>query len=75
MQLQYSTKEQRVVTEQRLKAGYEFMGYFQNHEGIKGLDICMVKGRHRMHINALGYDSYVHGTKYTEVMYDNCDTY
>ena len=67
MQIKFVTKEQQVVVENRLARGYEFMGYFQNYCGIKGPDICVVKGRHRMHINALGYDSYVPGTNYVEV--------
>lgn len=73
--MKFSTKEQQVVVEHRLSKGYEYVGHFQNMSGISGADICLIKGRHRMHINSLGYDSYVNGLSYVEVMCDNCDTY
>lgn len=65
--MQYSTNEQKVVVERRLGEGYEVIGYFLNMTGVIGRDIGIMKGRHRMHINALGYDSYVNGISYQEV--------
>jgi len=65
--MQYSTNEQKVVVENRLRDGYEVVGYFLNMTGVTGRDVGIIKGRHRMHINALGYDSYVNGISYQEI--------
>lgn len=65
--IMFETNEQKVVVEWRLRNGYEFIGYFLNMTGVSGRDVGIIKGSHRMHINALGYDSYVNGTIYQEV--------
>lgn len=61
------TELQKVVVESRIKDGYVVIGNFQNMSGVGESDVGIVKGVHRMHINALGYDSYVKGAIYKEV--------
>ena len=52
------TKEQRVVVKHRIKDGYELLG--TKPSLLNGLDsYCLVKGRHTMLVNTLGYDEYV----------------
>lgn len=59
--ISFSTKAQKVVVEKRLASGYKFIGYFQSTSGVGAYDVAIVKGRHRMHINSLGYDTFVPG--------------
>lgn len=47
----YLTREQQVVVEARIKMGYES---FSLPNGF----ITVYKGRHKMIINGLGYDTY-----------------
>ena len=61
------TELQKVVVESRIKDGYVIIGHFQNITGCGGCDVGMVKGVHRIHINVLGYDSFVSGINYVEV--------
>lgn len=52
------TKEQRVVVEHRIKDGYELLG--TKPSLLNGLDsYCLVKGKHVILVNSLGYDEYV----------------
>ncbi len=52
------TKEQRIVVAHRIKEGYELLG--AKPSLLNGLDsYCLVKGRHTMLVNTLGYDEYV----------------
>lgn len=61
------TEEQRRVVEKRIEMGYVFFGNFVNLTGLSGTDVCLVKGVHRIHINVLGYDSFVSGINHVEV--------
>lgn len=51
--MEYLTKEQKIVVEARIGDGYEIIGEKPNG------NIMVVKGRHTMEINCLGYDCYV----------------
>lgn len=61
------TKVQKVVVDAKMKDGYTVIGLFQNLSGLAGADVGLVKGKHRIHINCLGYDSYVSGLVYQEI--------
>lgn len=61
------TEIQSIVVDARLKDGYTFIGEFPSMSRVKGNDIGLVKGRHRIHINALGYDTYLPNIIYQEV--------
>lgn len=65
--MRFYTKEQEYVVSARLSNGYSFIGYYQNLSGIGECDIGLVKGKHRVHINALGYDSFIKGINYQEI--------
>ena len=52
------TEEQKAVVDYRLMSGYELLG--TKPSLLNGLDAyCLVKGRHTMLINTLGYDEYI----------------
>ena len=52
------TKEQMVVVEHRIKDRYELLG--TKPSLLNGLDsYCLVKGKHVILVNSLGYDEYV----------------
>ena len=53
----FKTKEQKVVVENRAKQGYSV------HETDTG-DFLLIKGKHTMCINCLGYDTHVNGVTY-----------
>ena len=54
----FLTKEQEVVVQSRITNGYELIG--NGGSNINGLKtFILVKGRHRVDINTLGYDEYV----------------
>lgn len=55
--MKYETDTQKVVVGARVKDGYEVLGYCTNIDGIGSYNVVIIKGRHRMAINALGYDS------------------
>ena len=61
------TNEQQVVVETFIKRGYKIIGNFINISGLAGCDVALYKGKHRVHINVLGYDSYISGLNYQEV--------
>ena len=61
------TEVQKVVVDSKTKDGYAVIGVFQNMSGFAGADVGLVKGKHRIHINCLGYDSYVSGLVYQEI--------
>lgn len=61
------TQVQQVVVDAKTKDGYVVIGVFQNLCGLAGVDVGLSKGKHRIHINCLGYDSYVSGLVYQEI--------
>jgi 1,4-dihydroxy-2-naphthoate octaprenyltransferase len=61
------TQVQQVVVDAKMKEGYIVIGLFHNLSGLAGVDVGLVKGKHRIHINCLGYDSYVSGLVYQEI--------
>lgn len=52
------TEEQEVVVRSRIKDWYELLGTVPS--SLNGFDAyCLVKGRHTILVNSLGYDEYV----------------
>lgn len=61
------TEVQQIVVDVKMKDGYCVIGMFHNLCGLAGVDVGLVKGKHRTHVNCLGYDSYVSGLVYQEI--------
>lgn len=57
------TETQQVVVNSWINHGYEHIGNFVSLSGM-GETVGLVKGKHRLHINCLGYDEYVSGMSY-----------
>ena len=64
MNMDYETERQKIVVEAQLQDGYELLGA-SKPSYVNGLKVfVVVKGRHTMAINSLGYDEHVPGRTY-----------
>lgn len=61
------TKEQSVVLDAKVRDGYVILGAYKPLSGISGICVAVVKWKHTMYINALGYDEYLKGVIYEEI--------
>lgn len=58
--MEYATEEQKFVVEARMKEGYEILGTVASKvNDVRAF--VVVKGKHTMVINSLGYDEYTGG--------------
>lgn len=61
------TNEQSAVIEAKISSGYKSLGKYAGTSGVVGLCEMLVKGKHTVLINALGYDEYQRVVMYKEV--------
>lgn len=55
--MKFKTKEQQIVVENRVKQGY-------SAEEVENGDWLVIKGKHTMLINCIGYDAHIPGRTY-----------